>query len=420
MSGTIFKPKQSLLNSPFRSVRYLTFIIMLSSSLAGCVEPFSVKFETAKEYIVVDGVITDMEGPQYIRLSKTNPDASNESSEFSQTIWTTGASTLPLTKAKVSVIVNESATFMLTETDPGVYQLPVSLKGKVGNAYQLQFETETGQRYQSSSETMLPVASVKSAYDVFNPKGLPNYSAYYRDFTPSNDIYVNFDDPAGQQNFYRWQWTLWETQKNCATCSQGKYYLFQGENGIDGDCFKDLTLKYNNIYDYSCEDLCWDIFYSSDITIFSDIYTNGQSQKDKLVAQIPLLQANPCLVSLQQNSLTPGAYRFLKLIQDQAVNAGTLADTPPAPIQGNVLNTSNKDELIIGFFTASSVAEYKTMLWRKSINNLAVLNQLFKTIHNRDAVFEERSPERPYVPLAICKSSRSRTPFLPKDWKWSQ
>ena len=402
------------------SSKFSVLLIIFFTYLSGCVEPFSVKFDTAKEYVVVDGVVTDMEGPQYIKLSKTNPDAVNESSEFSQTIWTTGESTLPLTKAKVKIIVNGSQIFNLTETDPGIYLLPVNLKGKVGDSYQLQFETETGTSYESSTEKMLPVAPVKSAYDVFNPKGLPNYSEYYRDFTPSNDIYVNFDDPSGEQNFYRWQWTLWETQKNCTTCNQGKYYLFQSENGINGSCFKDLTLKYNNIYDYTCEDLCWDIFYSSEITIFSDIYTNGQSQKDKLVAQIPLLQSNPCLVSLQQNSLTPNAYRFLKLIQDQAVNAGTLADTPPAPIQGNVLNMRNKDELIIGFFTASSVAEYKTMLWRKNINNLAVLNQLFKTIHNRDPVFEERSPERPYIPLAICKNSRSRTPFLPKDWKWTQ
>ncbi|MBE9464999.1 DUF4249 domain-containing protein [Dyadobacter subterraneus] len=400
--------------------KYSLFLILLLTGMAACVEPYSVKFGSAKEYIVVDGVVTDMDGPQYIKLSKTNPESKNESSEFSQTIWTTGQSTLPLTKARAKVIVNDSQVFELTETDPGVYALPALFKGKVGDSYKLQFVTETGTNYESSSEKMLPVTAVTSAYDVFNPKGLPKYSAYYGDFTPSNDIYINFDDPAGEQNFYRWQWTLWEVQKSCATCNQGKYYLFQAENGIDGDCFKDLTLKYNNIYDYTCEDLCWDIFYSSDITIFSDIYTNGQSQKDKLVAQIPLLQSNPCLVSLQQNSLTPNAYRFLKLIQDQAVNSGTLADTPPAPIQGNILNTSDKNELIIGFFTASSVAEYKTMLWRKNVKNQAVLNQLFKTIHNRDQILEERSPERPYIPLAICKNSRSRTPFLPKDWKWTQ
>ena len=401
-------------------LKYSLLAILLIASIIACVEPFTVKFSSAKEYIVVDGVVTDMEGPQYIKLSKTNPESKNESSEFTQTIWTTGQSTLPLTKAKAQVIVNESQILNLSETDPGVYQLPINFKGKVGDSYQLKFETETGVRYESSAEKMLPVAAVKKAYDVFNPKGLPKLSAYYGDFTPSNDIYVDFDDPAGEKNFYRWQWTLWEVQKSCATCNQGKYYLFQAENGIDGECFKDLTLKYNNIYDYTCEDLCWDIFYSSDITIFSDIYTNGQDQKDKLVAQIPLLQANPCLVSLQQNSLTPSAYRFLKLIQDQAVNSGTLADTPPAPIQGNVLNVQDKDELIIGFFTASSVAEYKTMLWRKNIKNLAVLNQLFKTIHNRDPILEDRSAERPYVPLAICKNSRSRTPFLPKDWKWTQ
>ena len=387
--------------------------------LSACVEPFSVRFGTPKEYVVVDGVLTDLEGPQTVTLAKTNPDAKNESSEFTQTIWTKGQSTLPLPNAKVTVTVNGSATFELTETDPGTYQLPLSFRGKVGDSYQVHFSTPDGKNYESSAEAMLPVAAVKQAYDVFNPKGISKLSEFYGEYTPSNDIYLDFDDPAGEKNFYRWQWTSWEVQKTCATCNQGKYYLFETGNGVDGDCYKDLTLKPNNIFDYTCEDLCWDVFYSADINIFADTYTNGQGQKDKLVAQIPLLQSNPCLVSLQQNSLTPNAYRFLKLIQDQAVNSGTLADTPPAPIQGNVVNVRDKNELVIGFFTASSVSEYRTMLWRKNIKNAAVLNQLFKTVHNRDPLPEERSNERPYVPLAICKQSRARTPFLPKDWRWT-
>ncbi|MCE7066358.1 DUF4249 domain-containing protein [Dyadobacter sp. CY326] len=399
----------------------LSFLLtLIITGITACVEPYSVNFESAKEYVVVDGVVTDLDGPQFITLSKTNPEATNESSEFTQTIWTKGLSTLPLEKAKAKIVVNGTQVLDLTEVEPGIYQLPANFKGRVGDAYELDFLTENGKHYKSSAEVMPPVSAVKRAYDVFNPKGIPKLSEYYGEFTPSNDIYLDFDDPAGEKNFYRWQWTLWELQKTCTTCNQGKYYLFDAENGVDGDCFKDLTLKYNDIYDYTCEDLCWDIFYSKDITIFSDIYTNGQGQKDKLVAQIPLLQSNPCLVSLQQNSLTPNAYRFLKLIQDQANNSGTLADTPPAPIQGNVMNQNDKNELIIGFFTASSVAEYRTMLWRKNIKNAAVLNQLFKTIHNRDPILEERSAGRPYIPLAICKKSRSRTPFLPKDWKWTQ
>ncbi len=398
----------------------ISIFISLLTGFISCVEPFSVKFGTSKSYLVVDGVLTDLEGPQFITLARTNPDVKNESSEFTQTIWTKGTSTLPLTKAIVKVIVNGSQTYNLTETEPGIYRMPLSFRGKVGDEYALNFVTEQGITYESAAEKMLPVPPVKKGYDVFNPKGIQQQSPFYGDNIPSNDVFIDFDDPAGEKNFYRWQWTLWEIQKMCATCNQGKYYLFEDETGINGDCYKDLTLPYNNIYDYVCEDLCWGIFYSSDINIFADTYTNGQGQKDKLVAQIPLLQSNPCLVSIQQNSLTPGAYRFLKLIQDQAVNSGTLADTPPAPIQGNVLNKNDKNELVIGFFTASSVAEYRTMLWRKNIKNAAVLNQLFKTIHNRDPILEENSGERPYIPLAICKSSSARTPFLPKDWKWIQ
>jgi hypothetical protein len=157
----------------YRLTIFITFIL---TGLSACVEPYSVDFGAAQEYIVVDGVVTDMEGPQFITLSKTNPEAKNESSEFTQTIWTKGLSTLPLTKAKVKVIVNESQSYDLTEYEPGVYQLPLSFRGKVGESYQLQFQTEEGKSYESSGEKMLPVSPVKRAYDVFNPKGISKLS----------------------------------------------------------------------------------------------------------------------------------------------------------------------------------------------------------------------------------------------------
>ena len=74
----------------YRLSLLLTFLI---TGITACVEPYSVNFESAKEYIVVDGVITDLDVPQFISLSKTNPEATNESSEFTQTIWTKGLST---------------------------------------------------------------------------------------------------------------------------------------------------------------------------------------------------------------------------------------------------------------------------------------------------------------------------------------
>ncbi|WP_026994302.1 DUF4249 domain-containing protein [Flectobacillus major] len=393
----------------------LSLFLLFCIGLLSCVETYDVEINTSKGYLLVDGVLTDLNEPQVITISRTLEDASFSSSEYSASIRSKETTTLPVTQAQVKVVVNDKETLELTEIEPGYYQLPNGFRGKVGNTYQLMFLTTDGKRYTSSVEKMLPVPTIKNIYDEFNPKGIKSAFPGSEQIA-CNNIYVDFDDTANEKNFYRWRWVNWEIQTICETCRQGKYYLYETGNGITGDCYRDLTLLGNNLYDYSCDNLCWDIFYSSDINIQSDIYTDGQSQKGKLAAQIPLIQSNASLVSVQQMSLTPNAYRNLKLLQDQSVNTGTLADTPPAPIKSNVNNIKDEQELVLGFFTVSSVSEIRFNLTRKNTSGGAY-NNIFKTINNRDAIYEEPSNERPYIPLAICKKSRKRTPSMPQGWK---
>ena len=138
-----------------------------------------------------------------------------------------------------------------------------------------------------------------------------------------------------------------------------------------------------------------------------------------MVAQIPVYQANPCLVVVQQMSLSANAFRYLKLIEDQSENTGTLADTPPAPIKGNVVNTKNGNEIVLGYFSASSVSEIRYMMDRQNAIG-AVKDGLFKYQNRRDPIPESESDERPSIPLAICNPGVSRTAIAPKNWQFGR
>ena len=377
-------------------------------------DTYKIDINTSKGYFLVDGIITDLNEQQSITIGRTLEDSKYVSSEFSSTVVAKQKTILPITQANVKIIVNGTETIQLAEFEQGNYQLPTTFKAKVGNNYQLVFTTIDGKTYQSSAEEMLPVPPIKNTTEEFNQKGILRYAGS-TEYISTSDFFIDYDDTPTQKNFYRWRWQNWESQVICETCQQAKYYLYENEQGITGDCFKDLTLNYNSIYDYTGSDLCWDIFYSSDINIFTDNFTDGQQIKHKLVAQIPLYQSNATLVSLQQMSLTANAYRYFKLIQDQSVNTGTLADTPPAPIKSNLVNIADKNELVLGYFSASSVAEVRYMLSRKNTKG-GNYNGLFKAIHNRVPNLEQKSMERPYIPLAVCKKSKSRTPIRPEGW----
>ncbi|WP_332369271.1 DUF4249 family protein [Spirosoma telluris] len=167
--------------------------------------------------------------------------------------------------------------------------------------------------------------------------------AYY---TSGHDVFIELEDPADQRNYYRWDWIDYEPQHWCRSCYQGFYSIFNPievshDRYISGpdlyeDCYFPHTVYttdfvYNRNFDYVCRTQCWEMLHSYNVALFDDQYTNGGFIPNFKVAAIPFYQHGPCLVHVRQSSLTPDAYRYFKLFQDQTQNTGGLADTPPRP-----------------------------------------------------------------------------------------
>lgn len=391
----------------------LTLIIVavaLTMGLTTCVDTFKPTLNLNTDLLVVEGILTDQPVAQAITLSRSRTTADSNL-------------TFPVTKATVQVIVNGTQPFSLSETQPGRYDLPAAFRGRVGDSYQLRFTLADGSQYESSTETMVSVPPILRAYDQYNPKGPPKFADGLP--TPSSDVYIDFQDPASQRNFYLWRTRLYERQEWCASCQQGRYVIEDvgpvgtGPIKVLG-CVRDSTLGIYNFFDYTCRDACWDIFYSSTINIFADAYTNGQTQTGRLIAQVPVYQKDPALLDIEQLSLTVGAYRYYKLFQDQTQNTGTLVDTPPAPLVGNVRNVNNSDENVIGYFTASSVAINHYWLDRLNVTS-GSFRGLFYAETGRIPNVEQPNTNPPVygggVPSAICIPSATRTNQQPVGWR---
>lgn len=394
----------------------LVVLVLLTIS---CVDPYGVTIKGSRGYLIVEGTLNDLEEQDGIRIARTDPSSEFLSSEFSKTIFTRSQEQFPETKAIVTIIINGTETIALAEVDDGFYKYPVGFRGIVGNSYQLNIKRANGDSYSSTIDQMLPVAPFENVFEEFNPEGTgtPTNSGI---LLASNDFYVDFNDPPGEQNFYKWEWTSWELKEYCATCQQGRYNPYEIEEGVlTGDCFRDLTLEFSTVYDYYCQESSWRIFRNTDLLLFADSFTDGQTQKAKKVAQIPLYQSNPALVSIRQASLQPNAYRYFKLLEDQSINTGTLADTPPAPIRGNIYNDADDREIVLGYFVVSSVYEERINLSRSNSRG-GRINGLFFIENNRDPILEPVSPERIDIPLALCKETANTTSIQPRGWRFGR
>ncbi|AKD56167.1 DUF4249 domain-containing protein [Spirosoma radiotolerans] len=439
-------------------MRSIALLIGIGLLALACVDPEELTLTGTKDLLVVEGTITNLPEAQIIKLSQAQADR-----------LTGQFSTSPLTKASVEVVVDSVQVVTCHETTDGNYQLPADFRGQVGHAYQLRFTLPNGTAYVSTQQVLPAVSPINKVSAQFNPTSLSPQQL--KGYTAAHDIFIESQDPADQHNYYRWEWKLWQRQYWCHSCRQGVYtqykvlpnvyrardYFVTGTELYE-DCFSPPAGKAGEeapdvpkedwIYDYGCRTPCWQILYGYDLVVFDDKFTNGSLISQQRVAQIPFYDPGPGLVDVRQLSLTPDAYRYYKLFQEQTQQAGGLADSPPTALGGNVHQVDKPQVSVVGYFSASGVSQVHYWLDRKDAKGLSYgstspIDTLVKGSYgpSRDGLFyalNERQPNLepspPYLnervkakvrlwpnadrpPLAPCLQSDRQTPFKPEGWR---
>jgi hypothetical protein len=176
------------------------------------------------------------------------------------------------------VQVNGTEKIILTEQKPGVYYFPASFATKAGNTYQLFFEKPDGTRYESLVEAMPLAPEITQVRNEFDPKGIIDRESMKQ---PAHYVYIDTNDPGATQNNYIWNYNHYERQYFCASCFESRYFLKPTPG-----CYSD-PFYVKRIIDYACDGRCWDIFYNDKLDVISDVFFNGKTLVNKLIAKIP-------------------------------------------------------------------------------------------------------------------------------------
>jgi Domain of unknown function (DUF4249) len=310
--------------------------------------------------------------------------------------------------AKVEIIEAKSNQINCIFNGKDKYLLPKSFKAKLNTEYQLRIILENGNVLESSLEKAQksnPISEIKA---VFKPLGIPLGTKK----VDGHEIYLTTKDNIETKDYYLWRWKLFEKQNYCITCEGGLYNTLPAPNGR---CVDDAQLKRRGtIYDYNCRSNCWSIFYNDDINIMSDIYSNGNSIENRLIAKVPFYVLPGSLIEVQQFAVSKNVFDFFNLFISQTQNTGTLADTPPAPLIGNMKNTSNSEEAISGTFMVSSKQTKSFWIDRTEYINKA---RQYGLLGGRIATPEPASMDFNRPPFAPCLESSTRTAIRPLNWK---
>jgi len=428
--------------------RVLCLLLLLMTLLTACVDPLDLRLGESVDVVVVDGALTNLNEPQFVWLRR----AKSINGRFG---------TLPLKGATVEILVDSLQRFRMREIEPGKYQAPDGFVGQVGRRYQLEFRLEDGTTYRSRPEVLPEAPPISKMTVRFNPESFgPTERNGYRS---AHEVQIDTQDPAGQRNFYRWDWALYEKQDWCKTCYQGVYavykilprqYLFNryyvSGTELYENCFSpeydpnSQTPPPPNgdfYYDYRCRTECWAIIRNHELNLFDDAFTDGGRIEARRVGQLPFFTYS--LAMIRQVALTQRAYQFFRDVEAQSENTGGVADTPPAAPIGNVLNVNKPEEIVVGYFAATGVTQRTYWLDRRDTSGpawgarneqgdyLLPDEMLFFALNGR---LPSPEPPPPYgpgrptprieiwggpprVPTAICLPSDHSTPFRPPGWQ---
>ncbi|RYU96541.1 DUF4249 domain-containing protein [Emticicia agri] len=343
--------------SLFSKIAVITLVLFAGA----CVTPFEMNVSSAKKYLVVEGNLTDTDEEQNITIHETY--------NFEKDSYN-----VPTLNLKVEIVINGSETVRSTEKGNGSYVFPYGFRIYPGTAYQLRITKPDGTVYESSEEKTTQVPAIDRIFDEFESQGI---AGELRDI-PANYIYLDFKDNPEEKDYYVWTWKLWERQYYC----------------------------YTNYYDFSCDSECWEILYNKDFNVFSDVYANGKSNYGKLIGKIPFYSFDGALLEIEQKTISAQVYQYFKLVSEQSQKSGTLVDTPPAAIVGNIKNIHDITEPVAGVFSVASIVKQKYWLDRKNGYGKAVpVNVL-----GRAPVPAPNA--RPYP----CVEGPGRTPWKPEGW----
>jgi len=169
--------------------KFYLFIFLISIVFISCTKVIDLKLGNNSGQLVIEGNITNVTGPQYIKLSQNVP-------------FTSTNTYPPVTGATVYVTDNTGIKYVFTEQPEGTY-LVVGLTGVAGTTYKMTVVTN-GITYTASSlmPAQVSLDSITSSENEFSSnKNL-------------RQITVHFQDPAGVANQYRFVMTVNGLQTN--------------------------------------------------------------------------------------------------------------------------------------------------------------------------------------------------------------
>jgi hypothetical protein len=300
---------------------------------AGCVDEYWPDLGSEyQEVLVVEGAITNLPGPYTVRLSLST------SLEWPQY--------RPVTGYEVKILDDLGTIETLTDHNDGSYtSTNDGIRGIPGRRYKIILTSPEGNIYESNFEKLeepVGIDTLWAEYETQENLAYDHLLEGYRFFVTTQ--------PASKDSVY-FLWNLEGTYQYRA--NHFIHYVFDGEL---------RTFAY-----WDSLNVCWQTYQVPEIFSFNTLQVS-----EPFLAGYPLHYVNTedkklsirYSLRAEQWVITKEAHEYWKNLREQAESLGSLHPVQPFQVRGNVRNVNDPEELVLGFFMAGAVTDYRIFVNR--------------------------------------------------------
>jgi hypothetical protein len=287
-----------------KTTEKILFLLLLLTA-GSCISQFIPETDDVKDFLVVDGLITDQNRSYTITLSRS-------------TLLMSKFQKRPVLRASVSITDNLGNDCILWEKKNGKYVTDsLSFRGVVGRKYFLHIFTD-GFHYRSDTielKAVQPIAALE-AEKVYNK------TYKLGEITPGYQVFVSTFDSTGKTGYYRWNFLeTWE-----------------------------FRLPYDHsrtVYIKTTKSMAEDRVFRFPLNFIPP-------ETDRLTIKYSLL--------LKQYSLTEDEYLYWDKIQKINQETGGLYDVVPISVKSNIRCIDDPSKEVLGYFSVSGVSEKRLFI----------------------------------------------------------
>lgn len=294
------------MRNPSKIIRFILSIFLFSIVTVSCIDRLDFVGNTNEGELVIYGLLTDIDGKQVVNISRTSSSA---------------LAPRGVPNAIVTLLVDSGERIEYFNVGTGDYEL-TGFKAVDGKSYAVEVILED-QTYRSDFEKMPSIVAEDKLSFTFGNEPFRTES--------TEPVFTLFNQTklpeTSEQVFLRWQVEetyLWErTWLPCiGLCPPPP-----------DNCFISDIVQPERI----------NLFDGSNTNTRNSSFVLGQRSVDNSFISIFYL-------TVTQLSINREAYNYWERIKIIISNQGSLFDIPPAPVFGNIFNTKNPEERVLGYF----------------------------------------------------------------------